>query len=319
MKKIYLSIILIFVFVKTTFAQNIPSYVPVNGLLGWWSLSGNAIDSSGNGYNGVNMGATASSDRFGNLDGCLYFDNDYVEVLNLPLNFQTDFTFSFWQKLNSYSHAKVIVDMNQNAICNGTPHIWQYSDSVRLGMCSTAVGSLSLGGQANLLNNWVNFTFTSSSGVINMYKNGMLYFTMFNIWPATPISQFTLANGGNTSAILHGEPSNIFLDDVGLWTRVLTQNEITDLYNSGTTGIDEAQPANQIVIFPTVCNNSLNIITTSPQKNSTYLITDMLGNEILNGKINKENSIINISKLPEGCYIIVIDSWFKSKFIVSNK
>ena len=133
-------------------SQNLPSYVPVSGLLGWWSLAGNALDSSANGYNGTNSGATPATDRYGNANGCLYFNSDYVEVLYLPLNFQSDFTFSYWQKLNSYNHARVIVDLNENAICNGTPHIWQYLDSVRLGMCGTAAGSMSMGGQANLLN-----------------------------------------------------------------------------------------------------------------------------------------------------------------------
>jgi hypothetical protein len=34
------------------FAQ-VPSYVPTNGLQGWWPFSGNANDGSTNGYNGT--------------------------------------------------------------------------------------------------------------------------------------------------------------------------------------------------------------------------------------------------------------------------
>jgi hypothetical protein len=37
-----------------TFAQsNIPSYVPSNGLVGYWPFNGNANDESGNGNDGV--------------------------------------------------------------------------------------------------------------------------------------------------------------------------------------------------------------------------------------------------------------------------
>ena len=48
-----------------TMAQNVPSYVPTNGLVGWWPFNGNANDESGNGNNGMVNGATLSTDRFG--------------------------------------------------------------------------------------------------------------------------------------------------------------------------------------------------------------------------------------------------------------
>ena len=36
-----------------TIAQNVPSYVPTNGLVGWWPFNGNANDESGNNNNGT--------------------------------------------------------------------------------------------------------------------------------------------------------------------------------------------------------------------------------------------------------------------------
>ncbi|MDH4403141.1 MAG: hypothetical protein QE264_02720, partial [Flavobacterium sp.] len=46
----------------------VPSYVPSNGLVGYWSFNGNANDVSGNGNNGTNNGATLINDRFGNAN-----------------------------------------------------------------------------------------------------------------------------------------------------------------------------------------------------------------------------------------------------------
>jgi len=66
------------------FAQNIPSYVPTNGLVGWWPFNGNANDESGNGNNGTVNGAILTTDRFGN-DGKAYsFDgvSNYILVNN---------------------------------------------------------------------------------------------------------------------------------------------------------------------------------------------------------------------------------------------
>lgn len=42
---------------SSAFAQ-VPSYVPTNGLVGWWPFNGNINDLSGNGNNGTVFGAT---------------------------------------------------------------------------------------------------------------------------------------------------------------------------------------------------------------------------------------------------------------------
>ena len=46
-----------------SFSQ-VPTYVPTNGLVGWWGFNGNANDESVNGNDGVNSGATLTTDRF---------------------------------------------------------------------------------------------------------------------------------------------------------------------------------------------------------------------------------------------------------------
>jgi hypothetical protein len=50
-------------FSYSSFAQNIPNYLPINGLVGWWPFNGNANDESGNANNGAVNGATLSQDR----------------------------------------------------------------------------------------------------------------------------------------------------------------------------------------------------------------------------------------------------------------
>ena len=63
------TLILLFsvLFTTMSFAQ-IPSYVPANGLVGWWPFNGNANDESGNGNNGSNNGATLTKDSNGVVD-----------------------------------------------------------------------------------------------------------------------------------------------------------------------------------------------------------------------------------------------------------
>ena len=66
-----------------TFASaQIPSYVPPNGLVGWWPFNGNANDESGNGNHGTVNGATLAANRFGNAGKAYSFDgvDDRIRV-----------------------------------------------------------------------------------------------------------------------------------------------------------------------------------------------------------------------------------------------
>ena len=69
MKKLLLLSALTFIVTNALFSQNLPSYVPTNGLVGYWPFNGNANDQSGNGNNGTVNGATLTADRFGNAKG----------------------------------------------------------------------------------------------------------------------------------------------------------------------------------------------------------------------------------------------------------
>ena len=81
-------------------SAQIPSYVPTNGLVGWWPFNGNANDESGNGNNGIVSGTTSlTSDRKGNLNSAFVWDgtNSPISILsNMTQNFQSGITFSVW-------------------------------------------------------------------------------------------------------------------------------------------------------------------------------------------------------------------------------
>ena len=60
----------------------VPSYVPSNGLVGWWPFNGNANDESGNEYNGTVDGAVLDTDRFNKKNSC-YNISEPQEVILL--------------------------------------------------------------------------------------------------------------------------------------------------------------------------------------------------------------------------------------------
>ncbi|NBV09794.1 MAG: hypothetical protein EBS09_11940, partial [Flavobacteriia bacterium] len=113
MKKTLL-ILAVFILGTTAFSQ-IPTYVPANGLVGWWPFNGNANDESGNGNNGTVNGATLTQDRFGNGNQAYSFDgvDDYFDV---GINQMDSFTVSLWIKNNSFSSTGIIWQHKNN--CN---------------------------------------------------------------------------------------------------------------------------------------------------------------------------------------------------------
>ena len=91
---------LLFVIVIIVISNSLLSQTPTNGLVGYWTFSGNANDSSGNNLNGTVNGAVLTEDRFGNSSSAFNFDgiDDYIlvnddDLLSFPNN---EFTFSFW-------------------------------------------------------------------------------------------------------------------------------------------------------------------------------------------------------------------------------
>ena len=73
---------------SVTIAQNVPSYVPTNGLVGWWPFNGNANDESGNGNDCTVDGAILSNDRLGNQNSSYFFNgtNNFITTNTSFLN-----------------------------------------------------------------------------------------------------------------------------------------------------------------------------------------------------------------------------------------
>ena len=87
-------------------SQNLPGYVPTNGLKAFYTFNGSAKDVSGNQNNGQVNGAQLAPDRFGLSNCAYYFDgNSSITVPSSPSNssdITTNFSFACWYKLTSY-------------------------------------------------------------------------------------------------------------------------------------------------------------------------------------------------------------------------
>ncbi len=220
MKKVLLSVLTLLAISGISIAQNLPSYLPANGLVGWWPFNGNANDESGNGNNGTVNGPVLNQDRFGNPDKAYSFDgvDDWIQVdYDSILNLGNEFTLSVW--INSrpgFGSGAPWADHNHIIsrgggggpgaasyvlLINSTGNIW-------LGLHD---GVQNYGAPSSHLNNpnqWYLVTTTLKNSVVSYYFNGEKYDSATNVQPPQN-SNFNLAFGreGNSgppfSSICH--------------------------------------------------------------------------------------------------------------------
>jgi hypothetical protein len=253
MKKIYLLLSLCLLNLFTN-AQTIPSYVPTNGLVGWWPFNGNANDESGNGNNGTVNGATLTTDRNGNVNSAYSFDGT-SNFINIPdnstLDLTSNFTISAWFNPNSLGIVNMILSKHDGNLEHGyTFGLWQGSSNSFV--CFQASPNYNSSTYPNTsgsayIGQWKNFTATyeKSTGLLNYYLDGVIIFSSIVIFNIQNTSQ-SLRIGTNfqNNSAMHFFSGQ--LDDITIWNRALTQQEITTLYQSQSCTLSITyQPSNQ--------------------------------------------------------------------------
>jgi hypothetical protein len=228
MNKVLKTFIVLFFVANTAFSQ-VPGNVPINGLEAWWSFTGNANDLSGNGNNMTNSGATLTTDRNGAMSSAYAFSgsNQYLSVPVPSFTFgATDsFTISYWQRKPSNSYGLAL--MNSSSTNGNFIWLFQTGTTGNYQFGTNKQGSAwSWAQTTHATNQWEHFVGTYANGSMVLYKNGVQVAT----------SSYIHANANKVNLPLwigRGHNPNFFtgdLDDIGIWSRVLTQGEIDLLF-----------------------------------------------------------------------------------------
>ncbi len=238
------NLLLVLLFAATQLFAQVPNYVPTNGLVGWYPFNGNANDESGNNNNGTVNGATLTTDRNGNTNKAYDFNGNssYISTNNSPL-INPPFTITAWVLLDSISLPTInpIISLGQS----GSNFLKKMYLSPDLGSNGTpsigTVGANDITSTNSLFTNglWKQIAVTVSNYSTNgvtFYVDGVAYNQ--NTTQGTNVP-FPLNNSGFTIGYqsVNGNIAyfNGKIDDIGIWNRALTQQEITALYNSCST------------------------------------------------------------------------------------
>jgi hypothetical protein len=203
-----------------------------NNLLAYYPFCGNFNNStSTSNYTLNNSGATLVSDRFGNSSSCYNFNgNSRMQTSSLSQNI-TSKTISAWVYLNDINQSAggLVTVQNSNGsvfdaiVYNETNQGWGFGSDNHYRTIWSGVKETSFG--------WVMITATYEANSYKLYRNGQLIASTTN---------FGITNFNTTSKIniglRHDGASNGFLnakiDDVLIYDRILTQVEISNLYNT---------------------------------------------------------------------------------------
>jgi hypothetical protein len=230
-----------------------PASIPQNGLLGWWPFNGNANDSSGNNRHFTVYGASLTSDRNGSSNNAYSFDgvNDYMQV---NINQTAAFTLSAWIYNGSASRVQGTMQYKYPCIRGGgTAIVTSYG---KLGASTIACGECSV----QTCNNWSGDRFDLADigsgswrhvvlvvdGVdkIKLYRDGVLVntFTQASLMTTYPNLPLILGKVNDENTFYFDGK----IDDVGLWSRALTDSEISALYSSCSVSVT-SQPSGATV------------------------------------------------------------------------
>lgn len=205
-----------------------------------WSFNGNFLDGSGNGINGTNFGATATTNKFAQANSAMSFSNPTGSVVayathpsNTLLNYSgnQNFSVSFVTFINSpLVHTVGFYDNNLNYGGYGI-WLWDIGAGPELHF---NYKNASLGILAVPLGQWLHICAVREAGVLKLYLNGVLKGTLTEgTW--APLYNFPGRFGSmfyNAQTPPQYNGLNGKLDEVSIYNRALTSAEILSLANA---------------------------------------------------------------------------------------
>ena len=210
----------------------------LDGILAYWNFDDNGsggvslVDSTGNGNTLANSGGVSLGT--GIIAGDAVFNGgSYLSFLTTPVTAGGEASFSFWLNTTDSSVEQSIIDQQSSG---------GYGILIRTNGASSGYFAVAMNGSGGPAwyptnynppaNTWVNIVVT-----IDSYYNLNVYADTTNVLstniganhgPWGGIGNYFGCTGGNAQ-FLTGS-----IDEVGIWNRVLSQSEITAIYNTGS-------------------------------------------------------------------------------------
>jgi len=236
----YLSLF-IFIFIILTLTSCQKSKDDINpdittDLVAYYPFSGNALDSSGNGFHGTLLGVISTTDRSGKSNSAFRFiGNIKIGIPALtPLNNAQKLTFSFWKKttaVKDWAQDLNVLDFGGKFYISMAPMPTYKRDTIIIFNNQAYVS----GGVKNDLGSWNHYaiTYDASKKTCDIYYNGKFASTSYINSSRTDNFLFPVLSSTDQCSIGPSRRSSITefdeLDEIRVFKRVLTADQIAFL------------------------------------------------------------------------------------------
>ena len=299
------------------FNSGIFTQIPVDSLIGYWPFNGNANDVSDNQNNGQVIGAVLASDRFGVAYSAYYFDGINNKITCSSNNFGVTLkvSISAWIKTDSGDLPALIVKYDPN---EDKGYVLRLRD----------IGNASIEGRDG---NGIFISTTSSSSLYDgkwHHLVGIIDSNIWSIWVDGNLdNQYDSYNyfvdlQTTTASLIFGALSipafgnyryfNGSIDDIRIYNRALTPDEINELYNEVTNNISDLNYMRTIDVFPNPSNAIFYINFKNFSIGNKYRIKviDLMRQEIYSAEVDDHEYCLDLRSIRVNgmFFLFIIDS-----------
>jgi hypothetical protein len=300
--------------VATLTVNPTPTCSVSSGIAAWWKFNGNGLNESGLAPMTLNNGATYGVGEVGQglfLDGA----NDYAraDAPSLNIGVGSGMSIEMWIKpANAAKVAAAIVEWNNGSIGTHLSTSVQGDRDLYANLLDTSGNSHQLtSGPYMLVNNvfqHIAVTYDKTTGMGRMYING-IQVASANLGIFTPQTSYPLNVGVRPGGVF----ANIYfpgiIDELSLYSRVLSQAEVQSIYSLGAAGKCSAPQ-------PLVINTQPQSITTQESNNVAFTVVAQgtqpvqyqwyFEGQPLAGRTEATLSLTNVMLPNDGNYYVVV-------------
>ena len=273
------------------------SQIPTNGLVGYYMMDGDAADSGPLANDGVMMGnIIPTTNRFGEAGKAQLLNGGWIDLGNLPeLQFTDSVSVAAWINTTEIDRWAGILAKWDNGTNSGLFLGVNPSGNVVRWNLSNMPDPVE--GSEIFIGEWVHLVATYDGEKATLYYDGELVDVIDH---STPIPQnnsgFTIGSQTAGTATYSGA-----MDDVLLYNRALTQEEVTIIFNGVTSSTQDNVYDTAVDISPNPTNGILKIDNKSKRKIVSYMLSDVTGQVLQTGDYQNE---LDFGQQPSGVYYI---------------
>ncbi|MBI3850912.1 MAG: tandem-95 repeat protein [Verrucomicrobia bacterium] len=231
-----------------------PRCVPTpSGLVSWWRGESDALDSADGNNGTLQNGAVIAAGKVGqafSLDGV----DDVALVADAPnLRFgpTSPMTVDMWVYRTSSNPVQHIIGKRASCTGSSTEGTFQLVfDDAGVGLAfGPPSGACACSGQALPLNTWTHLAGTFDGTTLRLFINGQLAATTPGSLGPANTAPLKIGDSGSCGAF-YGQAFGGLIDEVSIYNRALTTNEIQSIYNAGSAGKCPPPPPTACVTPP---------------------------------------------------------------------